>query len=91
VQACDIAAGEARDGIGLVGYDTAGLKAERRTVEAAGGFFVNVEPWFCTATVCPAIVDNLLVFRDNSHITVPYATYLAPLVADELNLALSTG
>ena len=32
------------------------------------------------------IVDNLLVFRDNSHITVPYAAYLAPLVNDEVNL-----
>jgi peptidoglycan/LPS O-acetylase OafA/YrhL len=91
VQACDVGAGETHVGIGLVGYDTSGLRAERRTVEHAGGYFVDVKPWFCTDTICPAIVDNLLVFRDNSHITVPYATYLAPLVADELTLASAPG
>jgi hypothetical protein len=34
-------------------------------------------------------VDNLLVYRDNSHITVTYAEYLAPLVRDELDEALT--
>ncbi len=51
----------------------------------------NVQPWFCTATSCPAIVGNLLVFPDNSHITVPFANYVAPLMADELQLAASSG
>jgi peptidoglycan/LPS O-acetylase OafA/YrhL len=63
-------------------------RGEEAAVTAAGGTYADVVPWFCTAHVCLAVVDNLLVYRDNSHITVPYATYLAPLVADEITLAL---
>ena len=79
---------ETHDGPGLVGYDNAGIIAERSAVVRGGGAFVDVKPWFCAATTCPVIVDNLLVFRDNSHITVQYADYLTPLVNDEVNLAL---
>jgi peptidoglycan/LPS O-acetylase OafA/YrhL len=88
VEACDVTPGETHAGPGLVGYDNAGIIAERRAVVRAGGAFVDVKPWFCATTSCPVIVDNLLVFRDNSHITAEYASYLAPLVGDEVNLAL---
>ena len=71
-----------------MGYDNAGIIAERSAVVRGGGAFVDVKPWFCATTTCPVIVDNLLVFRDNSHITVQYADYLTPLVNDEVNLAL---
>lgn len=57
--------------------NAAGIAGEQATVSAAGGEYLDVRPWFCTATICPVVVDNLLVFRDMSHITVPYATYLA--------------
>ncbi|HET9072310.1 MAG TPA: acyltransferase family protein [Acidimicrobiales bacterium] len=76
-------------GGGLDGNDQPGLGAEARAVRAAGGHYVDVESWFCGASSCPVVVDNLLVYRDNSHITVPWATYLAPLVDDELALAVS--
>ena len=88
VQACNVTPRETHDGPGLVGYDNAGIIAERSAVVRGGGAFVDVKPWFCAATTCPVIVDNLLVFRDNSHITVQYADYLTPLVNDEVNLAL---
>jgi peptidoglycan/LPS O-acetylase OafA/YrhL len=84
---CAVPLHEALPGGAVVGYDAAGLASEAATVASAGGFFVNVIPWFCAASNCPAIVDNLLVYRDNSHVTVPYSTYLAPLVTDELALA----
>ncbi|HET6964977.1 MAG TPA: SGNH hydrolase domain-containing protein [Acidimicrobiales bacterium] len=77
-------------GGGLVGVDRTGDTAEAATVRAAGGTYADVYPWFCTATVCDVIVDNLLVYRDNSHITVPYADYLAPLIGDEMTLALGS-
>jgi peptidoglycan/LPS O-acetylase OafA/YrhL len=88
VRACNVSPREAHDGPGLVGYDNAGIIAERNAVVRGGGAFVDVKPWFCTTTTCPVIVDNVLVFCDNSHITVQYADYLAPLVNDEVNLAL---
>jgi peptidoglycan/LPS O-acetylase OafA/YrhL len=77
-------------GGGLVGLDQTGDTAEQATVQRAGGTYVDVRPWFCTTTECDVIVDNLLVYRDNSHITVPYADYLAPLLADEIGLALGS-
>ena len=52
---------------------------------AAGGVtVVDTTPWFCTPAVCPAVVGNLLVWRDNSHITNPYARMLTPLLARHL-------
>lgn len=88
VSACNITPRDRHVGIGQVGYDNAGLVTEQAAVRAAGAYFVNVKPWFCTATTCPVVVEDLVVFRDNSHITVPYAKYLEPLIADEVDLAL---
>ena len=88
--ACAVRSTGGADGPGLFGYDTAGMIAERAAVAQAGAWFVDVKPWFCAA-VCPPVVDNLLVYRDNSHITVPYVEYLAPLVADQLSLARRAG
>jgi SGNH domain (fused to AT3 domains) len=88
VPACNVTPRQMHDGPGLVGYDNAGIIAERTAVVRGGGAFVDVKPWFCAPTTCPVIVDNLLVFRDNSHLTVQYADYLAPLVSDEVSLAL---
>jgi len=85
---CNVTPRETHAGPGLVGYDNAGQIAERDAVVSAGGAFVDVKPWFCAETTCPVIVDNLLVFRDNSHITVQYADFLAPLISDEVNLVL---
>jgi hypothetical protein len=31
------------------------------------------------------MVDNLLVWRDNNHVTVPYITYLAGAVGAQLS------
>ncbi|HTT89099.1 MAG TPA: acyltransferase family protein [Acidimicrobiales bacterium] len=88
VPACNVTPRETHAGPGLVGYDNAGQIAERDAVVSAGGAFVDVKPWFCAETTCPVIVDNLLVFRDNSHITVQYADFLAPLISDEVDLVL---
>jgi len=85
---CNVPSKETHVGIGLVGYDNAGLAAEAKTVERAGGWFANVKSWFCAPSICPVIIGNIVVFRDNSHITVQYADYLEPLVATEVELAL---
>lgn len=70
------------------GIDQSGLAAETKAATKAGAFFINTERWFCTATTCPVIVDNLLVYRDDSHITVPYAQYLTPALSAEIDEAL---
>ena len=90
VAACDFSpVGRRVSGGGLVGLDQPGNAALAATTEAAGAVYADVRPWFCTSSVCDVIVDNLLVYRDISHITVPFADYLAPLVGDEMAVALT--
>lgn len=48
--------------------------------DAEGENVLWVRQWFCAETVCPTIVGNLLVYRDDNHMTVTYASYIAPLL-----------
>jgi hypothetical protein len=65
--------------------DAAGITAEREAVIHAGGHYVDVSPWFCTATVCPPVVGNLLVYRDDNHVTTGYAKWVEPALGAELD------
>jgi len=58
--------------------DANGLNAERAAVETAGGHYLDVEPWFCNDTTCAVIVGNILVYRDENHLTTHYTSWLAP-------------
>jgi hypothetical protein len=49
--------------------------------------FVDTTDWFCTDDTCPSIVGNILVLRDETHITAPMALYLQPLVDAALGAA----
>jgi peptidoglycan/LPS O-acetylase OafA/YrhL/cellulose synthase/poly-beta-1,6-N-acetylglucosamine synthase-like glycosyltransferase len=51
------------------------------TLKAVGVTTVEPIDWFCTATKCPVVVGDLLVYRDASHISTPYSAYLAPATA----------
>jgi hypothetical protein len=53
-------------------------------VTAAGYDVVDPRPWICSATGCPAVVGNYLVYRDQTHVSAQYATYLTPLLATVL-------
>ncbi|MFI5931310.1 acyltransferase family protein [Actinoplanes sp. NPDC051494] len=65
-----------------------GKAARRELVMAAartaGATVIDPTPWFCTATTCPVIVGNLLVYRDQHHITTAYSRLLGPLVSEVL-------
>jgi hypothetical protein len=52
----------------------------------AGAVVVDPVPWFCTPTTCPVVVGNILVYRDDSHISMPYVRLLAPLLAERLKV-----
>jgi len=56
------------------------MREVRADFQAAGANVLWVRQWFCTATVCPNIAGNILMYRDNNHITVTYASFIAPLV-----------
>jgi hypothetical protein len=63
--------------------------ARRQQIEfvlkARGVAVIDPTPWFCTATTCPVIVGNVLVYRDAGHVTATYARMLAPLLSPHLN------
>ena len=53
----------------------------------AGFAVVDPLPWICTTSTCPAIVGNLLVYRDDTHLTAKFSAWLAPMVAPLLTTA----
>jgi hypothetical protein len=58
-----------------------GLAGERAAAVAAGAQYLDVAPWICTPRACPAVVDDLLVYRDDNHLTTTYVTWLTPAFA----------
>ncbi len=44
-----------------------------------------VRDWFCTKNGCPTVVGNILVYRDDNHMTVTFAQYIAPLLDAAVN------
>jgi hypothetical protein len=54
------------------------------TARAGGARIVDPVPWFCTATKCPPVIGNILVYRDQHHVTTAYSRLLAPLLAEAL-------
>ncbi len=67
-------------------YDVAGLAQEQAATVAAGGHYLDVKPWFCTVTRCAVIVGNLLVYRDENHLTTTYANWLTPAFEAQLDV-----
>lgn len=56
------------------------LAEMRDDFESEGTAVLRTRHWFCTGTLCPVIVGNLLVYRDDNHMTVSYAKWVAPLL-----------
>lgn len=42
---------------------------------------IDMLPYFCLSEVCPAVIGNVLVYRDRHHLTATYARSLAPILA----------
>ena len=51
---------------------------------AEGATVIDPLPWFCTTASCPVIVDNVLVYKDQHHITTTYSRLLAPLLSAQI-------
>lgn len=48
--------------------------------DRAGQQVLWVRNWFCITTSCPTVVGNVLVYRDDNHMTVSFASLIAPLL-----------
>ncbi|GAA3918196.1 acyltransferase family protein [Actinoplanes auranticolor] len=56
----------------------------RALVQAHGGRVVNSTAWFCTPTICPAVIGGTVVYRDDNHLTSAYAKQLAGVLDEAL-------
>lgn len=61
------------------------VRAARADAERVAAAVVNAEvvdptPWLCSATLCPVIVGDALMYRDVDHITTVASHMLAPLL-----------
>lgn len=66
-----------------------GRAIERAVAEKHGATVFDVLPAFCTATTCPPVVDDTIVYYDKSHVTRSYAMKLRPWLEPMVRLALS--
>jgi hypothetical protein len=53
----------------------------RRVVEDRRVGFVEPRRWLCVEGYCPPVVGNLLVYRDQSHLSATIVEWLAPVLA----------
>jgi hypothetical protein len=58
--------------------DRAFDRAERDVAEAAGGSYVDLTDLVCPYSPCPAVIGDVLLYRNPDHITATYAEMLAP-------------
>jgi peptidoglycan/LPS O-acetylase OafA/YrhL len=72
-------------------YDAARQQADRRVASAEGVGYVDPTPWFCTADGCPAVVGDILVYRDEQHMTVEYSLWLQWLLQGALLHTMAAG
>ena len=71
------------------GLNALGMGSEMLAVTRSGGTYVDTQPWFCTLSTCAVMVDNLVVYRDDNHLTQAYASFLAPVVEPVLQRAIA--
>ena len=85
--ACDTPRFGAVDEYGLPAgvFDDHNLQ-EQQVVEQNGARYVSVTRWFCTDSVCPAVVGGLAVYRDNFHVSPNYAYWLSNALGTAMGL-----
>jgi hypothetical protein len=60
--------------------ETGKLEAERAVAAERGARFVDTSDWLCTATDCPLIIGDILMFRDINHLTTVAADWFTPML-----------
>ncbi len=63
---------------------TGWLDAAATAARQGGATFVDPVPWVCPSRPCPPVIGNFLVFRDEHHLSRPFAAALASHLGEEL-------
>ncbi len=66
-----------------------GIAAETAAAKASDGQYGDVTELFCTASRCPVIVGNTLVYSDWNHLAIEYCRQLAPAMGTLADRALA--
>jgi len=56
------------------------LAVEREVAQKYDANFIPTSDWICTDTACPVVIGNVLMYRDNSHITATASEFLSPFI-----------
>ncbi len=65
------------------------LEAERSVAAAFNAHFEPTTDWVCTLDGCPVIVGNVLMYRDDNHLTTNAVLLLKPYLDAVLSAALA--
>ncbi len=63
-------------------------RVEAAAVRRAGASVIDPTSWFCGASVCPAVINDMIVYADISHPTATYVRWLAPVLSAALKTAI---
>ena len=65
------------------------LQADDEVARAHDAQLVTTADWLCGAEECPTVLGNVLLYRDESHLTTVAAELLTPYVDAALRAAMS--
>ena len=57
----------------------------QRAAQRNGYGYVDPRSWFCTATVCPPVIANRVIYADATHISIDASKYFSNRMAMALN------
>jgi hypothetical protein len=63
--------------------------AVRVAAHDAGAGYLPTLQWLCASGSCPAVVGNVITYRDHHHLTATYSRLVARALAAELARALT--
>ena len=58
--------------------------------DMASVYLLDMTDFICNADVCPAVRENMLVWRDSHHMTATFARSLAPYFIEEMDALVIT-
>lgn len=62
------------------------IELEEKIIQKTGIFYYNPESLMCNEQYCPAVLNDIIVYRDRFHITRTYARWVGELLLKELKL-----
>jgi hypothetical protein len=62
---------------------------EFQIADRTGVASIDPTPWFCTPTVCPVLVRNIMVFYDTTHMTPAWSSFIEPVFATAVTSILA--